>query len=111
MDADCEHVRAKRFEMVRSGFRGRESNGQAPRESRVGLRLDHRLCCRPGKRARLLQTVKLPIESADVNSTAEYRGRRVYIITNLQTADLFALVSRDRMYPAGFVAEHEATIN
>ena len=59
----------------------------------------------------LLQTVKLPIESADVNVTAEYRGRRVYIITNLQRADLFAVFSRDRMHPTGFVAEHETAIN
>ena len=59
----------------------------------------------------LLQTVKLPIKSANVNMTAEYRGRRVYIITNFQTADLLPVVSRNRVHPAGFVTEHETAIN
>ena len=59
----------------------------------------------------LLQTVKLPIESADVNVTAEYRGRRVDIITNLQAADRLTVFSRNRMYPARLVAKNETAIN
>ena len=54
----------------------------------------------------LLQAVELPIESADVNSTAKYRGRRIDIITNLQFADPAPVFGRDGMYPAGFVAKH-----
>src|SRR5215217_708192 len=59
----------------------------------------------------LFQTVKLPIESADVNSSAKYRGRRIDIITNLQLADRLAVVCLYGMYPAGFVAKHKASIN
>src|SRR5215203_247037 len=36
---------------------------------------------------RLLQAVKLSVESADIDATVEYRGRRVDIITNLNCAE------------------------
>ena len=59
----------------------------------------------------LLQTVKLPIESANVNATAKYRGRRVDIITDLQTADRLAVAGRNRMYPARLISKHETPFN
>ena len=59
----------------------------------------------------LLQTVKLTIESADINPTAEYRGRRVYIITNLQAANLLAVISRNRVHPTCLVTKNKPAIN
>src|SRR5687768_10180276 len=97
--------------MVRRGFRGRESIDPTPRATRAGSHLDHRSCCLPGKRAKLLQAVELPIESANINSPAEYCGSCVDIITDLQFADLLPIFRCDRVKPSGFIAKYDASID
>src|ERR1044072_350315 len=61
--------------------------------------------------SKLLQTVKLPIECADVDPASQNCRRRVDIITDLQLADLRAVIALERVQPAGFVTEDEAAIN
>src|ERR1044072_6772603 len=61
--------------------------------------------------SKLLQTVKVPNESADVDPASQNCRRRVDIITDLQFADLRAVIGLERVQPAGFVTEDEAAIN
>src|ERR1043165_7353878 len=60
---------------------------------------------------KLFQTVKLPVESPDVNSPVQDRGCCVDIITDLQLANRVAIFSRHRVKPARLVAKHHASVN
>src|SRR5262249_21562851 len=53
----------------------------------------------------------LPVECADINSTPEYSGRGVDIITDLNFADLLPVVGIHRVKPAGFVAEDQTPVD
>src|ERR1044072_8949157 len=60
---------------------------------------------------KLRRSIKLPVESPDVNSPDQDRGCYVNIITDLQLANRVAIFSRHRVKPARLVAKHNASIN